>query len=89
MDISQPIDAYFACIDDCIQCVSNRKALYTFKQILTTALHAVQRTGWFKDEIKAWKVRDSVDKMWQNFKKDFAKEYHEIKEEQEITVQAA
>eukprot|EP00957_Ditylum_brightwellii_P086023 6544335-Ditylum_brightwellii.AAC.1 len=45
MDIFQPIDAYFGCIDDCIQYASDRKTPYTFKQILTTALHAMQRTG--------------------------------------------
>eukprot|EP00957_Ditylum_brightwellii_P206343 15347934-Ditylum_brightwellii.AAC.1 len=27
--------------------------------------------------------------MWKNFKKDFAKEYDEIKEEQEVTAQTA
>eukprot|EP00957_Ditylum_brightwellii_P203711 15335889-Ditylum_brightwellii.AAC.1 len=89
MDISQPIDAYFACIDDCIQYASDGKMPYTSKQILTTALHAMQRTGWFKDGIRAWKARDPVDQTWQNFKKDFAKEYDEIKEEQEVTAQAA
>eukprot|EP00957_Ditylum_brightwellii_P050444 3825427-Ditylum_brightwellii.AAC.1 len=45
MDISQPIDAYFAQIDDCIQYASDRKMLYTPKQIFTTTLHAMQRTG--------------------------------------------
>eukprot|EP00957_Ditylum_brightwellii_P086022 6544334-Ditylum_brightwellii.AAC.1 len=45
MDISQPINAYFACIDDCIQYASDRKMPYTSKQILTTALHAMQKTG--------------------------------------------
>eukprot|EP00957_Ditylum_brightwellii_P045999 3489515-Ditylum_brightwellii.AAC.2 len=49
----------------------------------------MQRTGWFKDGIRAWTGRDLVDKTWQNFKKDFVKEYDEIKEEQEVTVLAA
>eukprot|EP00957_Ditylum_brightwellii_P121622 9274755-Ditylum_brightwellii.AAC.1 len=62
---------------------------YTSKQILTTALHTMQRTEWFKDGIRACKARDLVDKTWQNFEKDFAKEYDEIKEEQEVTAQAA
>eukprot|EP00957_Ditylum_brightwellii_P204314 15338640-Ditylum_brightwellii.AAC.1 len=44
MDISQPIDAYFACIDDCIQHESDGKTPNTSKQILTTALHTMQRT---------------------------------------------
>eukprot|EP00957_Ditylum_brightwellii_P130952 9988641-Ditylum_brightwellii.AAC.1 len=58
MDISQPISAYFACIDDWIQDASDKKTPYTSKQILTTALHIMQRTGWFKDGIRAWKARD-------------------------------
>eukprot|EP00957_Ditylum_brightwellii_P036318 2750578-Ditylum_brightwellii.AAC.1 len=66
MDIFQPIDAYFACINDCIQYASDRKTPYTSKQIITTALHAIQRTSWFKDGIRARKTRDHVNKMWQN-----------------------
>eukprot|EP00957_Ditylum_brightwellii_P184569 14057337-Ditylum_brightwellii.AAC.1 len=45
MDISQPIDAYFARNDDCIQYASDGKTPYTTKQIITTVLHAVQKTG--------------------------------------------
>eukprot|EP00957_Ditylum_brightwellii_P103371 7877500-Ditylum_brightwellii.AAC.1 len=48
MDISQPIDAYFVRIDDCIQYASDSKTPYTAKQIIITVLHAVQKTGWFK-----------------------------------------
>eukprot|EP00957_Ditylum_brightwellii_P131152 10003218-Ditylum_brightwellii.AAC.1 len=89
MDISQPINAYFACIDDYTQYASDGKMPYTSKQILSTALHVMQKTEWFKDEIRAWKARDPVEKTWQNFKKDFAAEYDEIKEEQEVIAQAA
>eukprot|EP00957_Ditylum_brightwellii_P079851 6072438-Ditylum_brightwellii.AAC.1 len=49
MDISQSINAYFAHINDCIQHASDKKTPCTFKQILSTALHTMQRTGWFKD----------------------------------------
>eukprot|EP00957_Ditylum_brightwellii_P206257 15347575-Ditylum_brightwellii.AAC.1 len=49
----------------------------------------MQKTGWFKDRIGSWKARDPVDQTWQNFEKAFAKEYDEIKEEQEVTSQAA
>eukprot|EP00957_Ditylum_brightwellii_P161683 12309805-Ditylum_brightwellii.AAC.1 len=35
VDISQPIDAYFARIDDCIQYASDGKTPYTSKQIIT------------------------------------------------------
>eukprot|EP00957_Ditylum_brightwellii_P050970 3865663-Ditylum_brightwellii.AAC.1 len=78
MDISQPIDAYFARIDDCIQYASDGKTPYTTKQIITTVLHAVQKTGWFKVSIRAWKAKDPGNQTWENFKKDFAKEYDEI-----------
>eukprot|EP00957_Ditylum_brightwellii_P079724 6061371-Ditylum_brightwellii.AAC.1 len=49
----------------------------------------MQKTGWFKVGIRAWKAKDLGDQTWENFKKDFAKEYGEIKEEQEVTAQAA
>eukprot|EP00957_Ditylum_brightwellii_P046326 3515612-Ditylum_brightwellii.AAC.1 len=45
MDISQPRDAYFARIDGCIQYTLDGKTPYTSKQIITTVLHAVQKTG--------------------------------------------
>eukprot|EP00957_Ditylum_brightwellii_P180111 13720194-Ditylum_brightwellii.AAC.1 len=61
MDIPQLIDAYFAHINDCIQYASDGKTPYTSKQILTTALHAMQKTGWFKDRIRVWKAIDPVD----------------------------
>eukprot|EP00957_Ditylum_brightwellii_P062482 4741927-Ditylum_brightwellii.AAC.1 len=89
MDISQPIDAYFARIDDCIQFASDGKTPCTTKQIITTVLHAVQKTGWCKFGIRVWKAKDQADQAWENFKKDFAKDYDEIKEEQEVTSQAA
>eukprot|EP00957_Ditylum_brightwellii_P104716 7980689-Ditylum_brightwellii.AAC.1 len=62
MDISQPIDVYFACIDDCIKYASDGNMLHTAKQALTTALHAMQRTGWFTEGIRAWRARNSVGK---------------------------
>eukprot|EP00957_Ditylum_brightwellii_P032450 2458955-Ditylum_brightwellii.AAC.1 len=83
MDISQPINAYFAWINDCIQYASDVKTPYTSKQIITTVLHAMQKTGWFKVGIRTWKAKDQGNQTWENFKKDFAKEYDEIKEEQE------
>eukprot|EP00957_Ditylum_brightwellii_P057072 4325321-Ditylum_brightwellii.AAC.1 len=89
MDISQPIDAYFARIDECIQYASDGKAPYTAKQIITNVLHAVQKTGWFKVGIRAWKAKDPGNQTWENFKEDFAREYDEIKEGQEVTTQAA
>eukprot|EP00957_Ditylum_brightwellii_P064820 4918017-Ditylum_brightwellii.AAC.1 len=73
MDISQPIDAYFARIDDCIKYASDGKTSYTAKQIITTVLHAVQKTGWFMVGIREWKAKDPTDQTWENFKKDFAK----------------
>eukprot|EP00957_Ditylum_brightwellii_P099366 7569061-Ditylum_brightwellii.AAC.1 len=48
----------------------------------------MQKTGWFKEGICLWKAKAPVDKIWENFKKNFAMEYEEIKEDQEVTAQA-
>eukprot|EP00957_Ditylum_brightwellii_P027772 2098835-Ditylum_brightwellii.AAC.1 len=72
MDICQPSDAYFATIDNCIQYALDGKTPYTAKQIIITVLHAVQKTGWFKVGIRAWKVKESSNQTWENFKKDSA-----------------
>eukprot|EP00957_Ditylum_brightwellii_P130054 9919848-Ditylum_brightwellii.AAC.1 len=53
MDISQLINACFARIDNCIQYALDGKTPYTAKQIITTILHAVQKTGWFIVGIRA------------------------------------
>eukprot|EP00957_Ditylum_brightwellii_P061872 4695454-Ditylum_brightwellii.AAC.1 len=87
MDISQPIDAYFARINDCVLYASDGNMPYTAKQILTTTLHDMQKTSWFKEGIRAWKAKNAVDKTWENCKKRFATECDEIKEEQEVTAQ--
>eukprot|EP00957_Ditylum_brightwellii_P099548 7583146-Ditylum_brightwellii.AAC.1 len=63
--------------------------LYTANQGLTTALHAMQKTGWFKEGIRFWKAKPPVDKTWEHFKKHFATEYEEVKEEQEVMAQIA
>eukprot|EP00957_Ditylum_brightwellii_P124080 9458190-Ditylum_brightwellii.AAC.1 len=38
--------------------------------------------------IREWKAKDPADQTWKNFKKDFAKEYDEIKEAQGVTAHA-
>eukprot|EP00957_Ditylum_brightwellii_P051156 3878229-Ditylum_brightwellii.AAC.1 len=53
MDFSQQINTYLAQIDNCIQYESDGKTPYTSKQIITTILHAMQNTGWFKVGIRA------------------------------------
>eukprot|EP00957_Ditylum_brightwellii_P139266 10613944-Ditylum_brightwellii.AAC.1 len=89
MDISQPIDAHFARIDDCIQYALDSKTPCTSKQIIITVLHAMQKTGWFKVRIRTWKAKDPGDQTWKIFKKDFVKECDKIKEEQKVTTQTA
>eukprot|EP00957_Ditylum_brightwellii_P159697 12155123-Ditylum_brightwellii.AAC.1 len=39
--------------------------------------------------IRVWKAKDQGNQTWENFKKDFASKYDEIKEEQKVTAQAA
>eukprot|EP00957_Ditylum_brightwellii_P035872 2718640-Ditylum_brightwellii.AAC.1 len=47
MDVSQPINVHFVCIDDCIQLAADGKTPFSLKQILNIAIHAMQKAVWF------------------------------------------
>jgi hypothetical protein len=48
------------------------------------AYYAVSTSGYYKDACKEWWKKPSADKTWQNFKRFFAAEYHDLKEQQKV-----
>jgi hypothetical protein len=87
MDATQPIDAFFQRIDDCVQYAADGKVGFTSDQILQTAYHAVSATGFYNDACKEWRKKAPLAKTWATFKAFFATEYHDLKEQQKVNVQ--
>ena len=89
IDVTLPIDAYFKRVEDCIQLATDANTPFSDQQVLQTAYFAVQATGLYKDGLKEWRSKQDTNKTWTNFKKLFAAEYHQLKEEQRLTSSAA
>ena len=78
---SSPIDVFFQRIDDAVQYADDGKNPFTAKQILQRAFHSVNTTGLYREACKEWRHKDNQDKTWKIFKRHFAVEYHEIREQ--------
>lgn len=84
IDSSQPIDAYYQKIDDCIQYAVDGQVAFTPGQILQTVYHAVSTSGYYTEACKEWRKKPIIEKTWTNFKRFFAAEYHDLKEQQKV-----
>jgi hypothetical protein len=84
IDPTQPIDQYFRKIDDCVQYAADGQVAFTPDQILQTSYHAVSTSGHYNDACKEWRRKAAIDKTWHNFKRFFAAEYHDLKEQQKV-----
>jgi hypothetical protein len=84
LDSTQPIDMYFQKIDDCVQYAADGQVAFTPDQILQTAYHAISTSGHYNDACKEWRKKTPIEKTWQNFKRFFAAEYHDLKEQQKV-----
>jgi hypothetical protein len=81
---TQPIDIYFQKVDDCVQYAADGQVAFTPDQILQTAYHAVSTSGYYNDACKEWRKKPAQNKTWQEFKRFFAAEYHDLKEQQKV-----
>jgi hypothetical protein len=84
IDSSQPIDIYFQKIDDCIQYAVDGQVAFTPGQILQTVYHAVSTSGYYNEACKEWRKKPLLDKTWPSFKRFFAAEYHDLKEQNKV-----
>ena len=84
LDSTQPIDIYFQKIDECIQYAADGHVAFTPDQILQTAYHAISTSGYYNDACKEWRKKPTADKTWTIFKRFFAAEYHDLKEQQKV-----
>ena len=83
LDTTEPIDVYFEKIDDCVQYAADGRVAFTTDQILQTGYNAISTSGVYHDACKEWRRKQPADKTWLNFKRFFASEYHDLKEQQQ------
>lgn len=89
LDTTQPIDLYFQKIDNCVQYAADGRVAFTDDQILQTVYHAVSTSGIYNDSCKDWRKKNVADKNWVAFKRFFAAEYHDLKEQQRVNTSQA
>jgi hypothetical protein len=82
IDSTEPIDVYFQKIDECVQYAADGRVAFTADQILQTGYNAISTSGFYHDASKEWRRKPANEKTWVNFKRFFAAEYHDLKEEQ-------
>ena len=82
LDPSQPLDTFFARIEECRELAAAGNTPYTAQQILATAYQALFASGAYADGCKEWRRKEEQDKTWESFKTHFAAEYLDLKENQ-------
>jgi hypothetical protein len=82
LDSTEPIDVYFQKIDACVQYAADGRVAFTPDQIIQTGYNAISTSGFYHDACKEWRRKPVGDKTWLNFKRFFASEYHDLKEQQ-------
>ena len=87
LDTSQPIDVYFKRVDDCVQFAVDAGTPFSAEQILETVYYAVSASGLYTDGCKQWRKRNNNTKTWVAFKLYFASEYHDLREQMNMTSQ--
>eukprot|EP00957_Ditylum_brightwellii_P041987 3179115-Ditylum_brightwellii.AAC.1 len=58
---------------------------FSAERVMNAATFTVQKTGLFREALQKWKAKLPADKTWTIFKKFFAEEYSELKEEEQLT----
>ena len=89
LDPSQPLDTFFARMEECRELAAAGNTPYTAAQILSTAYQALFSSGAYSDGCKEWRRKPEEEKNWESFKAHFAAEYLDLRENQAHTAGAA
>ena len=79
-----PIESYFKSIDNCIQYVENSNHPYTATQVINNYHDTMLDTDLYIETINNLHKKTSSDKSWENFRKFFDIDYHDLCELQHI-----
>jgi hypothetical protein len=75
-------------IQDCRDIAAAANQPFSNEQILNAALHLVNQTGYYHDDVREWRQKAEADKTWANFKAHFLKAQEERNEEPTTANQA-
>jgi hypothetical protein len=73
---------YFQKIDNCVQYAANGRVAFTTTQIIQTGYNAISTSGFYTNACKEWRCKPAPNKTCINFKRFFAAEYLDLKEQQ-------
>ena len=88
-DPVNPIEQVFNRIEDLLDYGEIARNAYTQIQVIAKAYNILNKTGVFKEYIKTWKRRPTVEKTWINFKTHFRQAHDELQETEDLTLQNA
>ena len=85
INTSELSDKYFKYINDCIQLTTIVNNIFSTEQILQTVYYVIITTRLYTNVCKEWRRKSNEQKIWENFKQTFSKEYYDLKEQQQTT----
>eukprot|EP00957_Ditylum_brightwellii_P027887 2107239-Ditylum_brightwellii.AAC.1 len=80
MDIDEPINIYFYCIEKYVQFAEDAKTPYTNEQVLQCVEHAAAMAGMYEHAMEEWIEKPSSSKYYKEFKKFITKKHKYLKD---------
>eukprot|EP00957_Ditylum_brightwellii_P192386 14646304-Ditylum_brightwellii.AAC.1 len=90
-DPTTPIEKYIACIEPCMDIVTNGRTPFTLRQIFTIAYDTMCRTGLYKEKCPAWEDKLDNEKTWYGWNIYFTKvvcDHHQLRKAAGMNYQA-
>jgi hypothetical protein len=84
-----PVDNIFNKIEDLLEYGDLARCPFSQPQAIAKAYNLINRTGKFRESIKAWNRLPNVQKTWINFKTHFREAHLELTETGELTMEQA
>jgi uncharacterized phage-associated protein len=84
-----PVDNIFNKIEDLLEYGDLAQCPFSQPQAIAKAYNIINKTGKFRESVKAWNRLPAVQKTWINFKTHFREAHLELTETGELTVEQA
>ena len=85
LDPTQPIETFFARVEECQEVAAAGNTPYTTEQVLSIVYQAIFTSGLYQDGYKDWCRKPEATKTWTNFKAHFTNEYMDLKESNQVS----
>jgi hypothetical protein len=88
-DTALPIDTIFNAVEDLMEYAELANQPYTQRQAVAKAYTIINKTGRFKEAIKAWNRRTPLQQTWIAFKDEFRVAHREYRETTNLALEAS